>query len=148
MFFLHARSASPLASVSSTKKHLRQTIRYHANHQPSKPFHYHDTQFKSRFRCTQLLRSNYAIIIVIYRRNHPPFPLNCYLYAKQTYRTYSPKLRLLLVIRKLSTSKRSLECYVSRKEAKEAWEKFSPVNLGILEAQHQTNCNRIVFNAI
>ena len=24
----------------------------------------------------------------------------------------------------------------------------SPVNLGILEAQHQTNCNRIVFNAI
>ena len=25
---------------------------------------------------------------------------------------------------------------------------FSPVNLGIFEAQHQTNCNRIVFNAI
>ena len=24
----------------------------------------------------------------------------------------------------------------------------SPVNLGIFEAQHQTNCNRIVFNAI
>ena len=27
-------------------------------------------------------------------------------------------------------------------------QKDSPVNLGILEAQHQTNCNRIVFNAI
>ena len=25
---------------------------------------------------------------------------------------------------------------------------FSPVNLGIFEAQHQTNCNIIVFNAI
>ena len=25
---------------------------------------------------------------------------------------------------------------------------YSPVNLGIFEAQHQTNCNRIVFNAI
>ena len=24
----------------------------------------------------------------------------------------------------------------------------SPVNPGMLEAQHQTNCNRIVFNAI
>ena len=24
----------------------------------------------------------------------------------------------------------------------------SPVNLGIFEAQHQTNCNRIVFNAM
>ena len=22
-----------------------------------------------------------TIIIVIYRKNHPPFPLNCYLYA-------------------------------------------------------------------
>ena len=30
------------------------------------------------------------------------------------------------------------------------WDAFlsSPVNLGIFEAQHQTNCNRIVFNAI
>ena len=26
--------------------------------------------------------------------------------------------------------------------------KVSPVNLGIFEAQRQTNCNRIVFNAI
>ena len=110
-----------LASVSSNSKHLRRSIpftaahayiahiwqdlnpplpprpgRYHADHQPSKPFHYH-TQFKSRFRCTQPLRSKYAIIIVIYRKNHPPFPLNCYLYAQQTYRTLSPKLRLLLV---------------------------------------------------
>ena len=25
---------------------------------------------------------------------------------------------------------------------------YSPVNLGIFEAQHQTNCKRIVFNAI
>ena len=25
---------------------------------------------------------------------------------------------------------------------------YSPVNLSIFEAQHQTNCNRIVFNAI
>ena len=30
---------------------------------------------------------------LIYRNNHPPFLLNCYLYA----RTHSPKLRLLLV---------------------------------------------------
>ena len=29
--------------------------------------------------------------------NHPPFLLNCYPYALQTYRTHSPKLRLLLV---------------------------------------------------
>ena len=34
---------------------------------------------------------------LIYRNNHPPFLLNCYLYALQTYRTHSPKLRLLLV---------------------------------------------------
>ena len=84
-------------NVSSNSKHLRRTIRYHADHKPLKPFHY-DTQFKSRFRCTQPLRSKYAIIIVIYRKNHPPFPLNCYLYALQTNRTHSPKLRLLLVI--------------------------------------------------
>ena len=36
---------------------------------------------------------------LIYRNNHPPFPLNCYLYALQTYRTHSSKLRLLLVIK-------------------------------------------------
>ena len=28
------------------------------------------------------------------------------------------------------------------------FEHNSPVNLGIFEAQHQTNCNRIVFNTI
>ena len=39
---------------------------------------YNDTQFKYRFRCTQPLRSKYAIIIFIYRKNHPIFPLNCY----------------------------------------------------------------------
>ena len=35
---------------------------------------------------------------LIYRNNHPPFLLNCYLYALQTYRTHSSKLRLLLVL--------------------------------------------------
>ena len=39
---------------------------------------------------------------LIYRNNHPPFLLNCYLYALQTYRTHSSKLRLLLVIRCIS----------------------------------------------
>ena len=45
-----------------------------------------------------------AIVVIIwkpgliYRNNHPPFLLNCYLYALQTYRTHSSKLRLLLVI--------------------------------------------------
>ena len=34
---------------------------------------------------------------LIYRNNHPPFLLNCYLYALQTYRTHSSKLRLILV---------------------------------------------------
>ena len=34
---------------------------------------------------------------LIYRNNHPPFLLNCYLYALQTYRMHSSKLRLLLV---------------------------------------------------
>ena len=43
-----------------------------------------------------------AIVAIIWKpgliyRNHPPFLLNCYLYALQTYRTYSSKLRLLLV---------------------------------------------------
>ena len=33
----------------------------------------------------------------IYSNNHPPFLLNCYLYALQTYRKHSSKLRLLLV---------------------------------------------------
>ena len=33
---------------------------------------------------------------LIYRNNHPPFLLNCYLYFLQTYQTYSSKLRLLL----------------------------------------------------
>ena len=46
----------------------------------------------------QPLHSKYAIIMVIYHKNHPPFPLNCYLYAQQTYQTHSPKLRLLLVL--------------------------------------------------
>ena len=32
-----------------------------------------------------------------HRHNHPPFLLNCFLYALQTYRTCSSKLRLLLV---------------------------------------------------
>ena len=34
---------------------------------------------------------------LIYRNNHPPVLLKCYLFALQTYRTHSPKLRLLLV---------------------------------------------------
>ena len=34
---------------------------------------------------------------LIYRNNHPPFLLNSYLYALQTHRTHSSKLRLLLV---------------------------------------------------
>ena len=43
-----------------------------------------------------------AIVAIIWKpgliyRNHPPFLLNCYLYALQTYRTHSSKLRLLLV---------------------------------------------------
>ena len=39
---------------------------------------------------------------LIYRNNHPPFLLSCYLYALQTYRTHSSKLRLFLVIRCIS----------------------------------------------
>ena len=35
---------------------------------------------------------------LIYRKNHPPFLLNCHLYVLQTYRTHSFKLRLLLVL--------------------------------------------------
>ena len=35
---------------------------------------------------------------LIYRNDHPPFLLNCYLYALQTYLTHSSKLRLLLVL--------------------------------------------------
>ena len=35
---------------------------------------------------------------LIYRNNYPPSLLNCYLYALQTYRTHSSKLRLLLVL--------------------------------------------------
>ena len=44
-----------------------------------------------------------AIVAIIWKpalinlSNHPPFFLNCYLYASQTYRTHSSKLRLLLV---------------------------------------------------
>ena len=34
---------------------------------------------------------------LIYRNNHPPLLLNCYLYVLQTYRTHPSKLRLLLV---------------------------------------------------
>jgi len=34
---------------------------------------------------------------LIYRNNHPPFLLNCSMYALLTYRRHSPKLRLLLV---------------------------------------------------
>ena len=33
----------------------------------------------------------------IYRTNHPPFPLNCYLYPYK-HRTHSPKLRLPIVL--------------------------------------------------
>ena len=43
---------------------------------------------------------------LIYRNNHPPFLLNCYLYALQTYRTHFSKLRLLLVL--------NLNCYCTR----------------------------------
>ena len=35
---------------------------------------------------------------LIYRNNNPPFLHNCQLYALQTYRTHSSKLRLLLVV--------------------------------------------------
>ena len=35
---------------------------------------------------------------LIYRNNYPPSLLNCYLYALQTCRTHSSKLRLLLVL--------------------------------------------------
>ena len=35
---------------------------------------------------------------LIHRNNHPPFLLNSYLYALQTYRTHSSKLQLLLVL--------------------------------------------------
>ena len=48
-------------------------------------------------------RSDPAVVAIIwkpdkiYRNNHPPFLINCYLYALQTYRTHSSKLRLLLV---------------------------------------------------
>ena len=38
----------------------------------------------------------YAAITFIYPTNHPPFPLNCYLYPSK-HRTHSPKLRLPLV---------------------------------------------------
>ena len=42
-------------------------------------------------------RSDHMETGLNHRNNHPPFLLNCYLYALQTYRTYSSKLRLLLV---------------------------------------------------
>ena len=46
------------------------------------------------------------MIKLIYRNNrHPPFHLNYYLYAYQTYRTHSPKrLRLLQVYNHKSTA--------------------------------------------
>ena len=43
---------------------------------------------------------------LIYRNNHSPFLLNCYLYAWQTYRTHSSKLRLLLVVRLISQTRK------------------------------------------
>ena len=39
---------------------------------------------------------------LIYRNDHQPFLLNCYLYALQTYRTHSSKLRLLLVLKSVN----------------------------------------------
>ena len=67
-----------LASVSTNYLRLKRAIRYH---KPSKPIR-NKTQFKQRIRCTQSLRSKlYAIIMFIYRKNHPLSPLNCYLCA-------------------------------------------------------------------
>ena len=62
----------------------------------SKPS-YNDKQFKWRFRCTQPLRSKYAIIIFIYIATTLP-PQLLPVRLKKTYRTHSPKLRLLLVV--------------------------------------------------
>ena len=72
-----------------------------------------------------------AIVAIIWkpglicRNNHPPFLLNCYLYALQTYRTHSSKLRLLLVylnqnlLRSTKFSRASLNgarwCWTKRK---------------------------------
>ena len=38
--------------------------------------------FNRGFFCTQPLHSKYALIIVIYRKTHPPLSLNCYRFAK------------------------------------------------------------------
>ena len=40
----------------------------------------------------------YRCNLYSYRNNHPPFLLNCCLYALQTYQTHSSKLQLLLVL--------------------------------------------------
>ena len=40
------------------------------------------------------------------------------------------------------------QVHLNYKFKKISFKNISPVNLGIFEAQHQTNCNRIVFNFI
>ena len=79
----------------------QQTLRY-------KKFYFSDRCCCDRWRVvsTRLLNFFFSAIVaiiswkpgLIYRNNHPPFLLNCYLYALQTYRTLSSKFRLLLVI--------------------------------------------------
>ena len=67
--------------VSSNNKHLRRTIRYHA--------------------AINSLQNLFIMIHSLICHNHRYLsqePPNCYLYAQQTYRTHSPKLRLLLVL--------------------------------------------------
>ena len=70
-----------------------------------------DTQFKWRFRCKQSLHLKYARIKLIYRNNHPPLPLNCYLYKHTLVIIiiYTPNLASLwyTFIRKLESPVKS-----------------------------------------
>ena len=103
-----------IAAVAEKKKLQRSQRSYETTLQRSqrqqslryKKFYLSDRCRCDRWRVVSIWSLNFffsAIVAIIwkpgliYRNNHPPFLLNCYLYALQTYRTHSSKLRLLLV---------------------------------------------------
>ena len=109
-----------IAAIAEKKKKLQRSQRsYETTLQRSqrqqslryKKFYLSDRCRCDRWRVVSIWSLNFffsaiaAIVAIIwkpgliYRNNHPPFLLNCYLYALQTYRTHSSKLRLLLVSR-------------------------------------------------
>ena len=128
--------------LSSDRSQRQQSLRY-------KKFYLRDRCHCDLWRVVSIWSLNYlfsviaAIIAIvaiiwkpglIYRNNRPPFPLNCYLYALQTYRTHSSKLRLLLVY------------FLSYKTPNQKHVSLRSKRFHLVSKQRKTGCGRARWN--